>query len=78
MDREWRVRLVGEPMVAELEILGITSVHLDFESKKNEILSKTWSESDKLNVRELGFVDMDDFTDKATATDKNDLKEKWH
>ena len=44
-------------MVNALEELGFTSTEVDFEPKKNKILTKFWAESDLGNIQELGFPD---------------------
>jgi len=64
-------------MVGSFEAQGFTSIEASFEPKKNEILAKFWLASYDLNVKELGFKDMDDFNKNATEVDKEELEEMW-
>jgi len=78
-----------EQLVVALENQGCTSIHIDFASKKTEVLAKLWAESDDLNAQELGFASRADFDkeierlrkipDQAKA-DKllSDIEGKWH
>ena len=66
-----------EAMVKALDGLGFTSTEAEFEPKKTEILAKFWAESDLQNIKELGFVDREDFKDRATKADKAALRLKW-
>lgn len=66
-----------EKLVADLEKIGITSVELDFEPKKTEILAKLWADSDKLNLQELGFASREDFDARATEINREALRLKW-
>jgi len=59
-------------LVADLEIIGITSAELDFEPKKTKILAKFWNESDLLNLQELGLENKE-----LTVTDREALRLKW-
>ena len=66
-----------EKLVADLDKLGFTSVEVNFEPKKTEILAGFWADSDLQNIEELGFVDMEDFEARATKADRGVLEEKW-
>jgi len=66
-----------ERLVADLEKLGIMSSETSFEPKKTEILRLFWEASDEQNVKELGFINKQDFDEKATKTDREALELKW-
>ena len=77
-----------ENLVAELEELGFTSTHTDFEAKKTEILAKLWADSDDLNAQELGFASKADFDKEIERLRKipdhvkadkliSDFEDKW-
>ena len=64
-------------LVAALEKLGITSTEVDFAPRKTEILAKFWSESDSMNIKELGFADQADFEKRAKDADCEAFVIKW-
>lgn len=65
-------------LVADLEEIGIASTELEFEPKKTGMLAKFWAGSDLLNIKELGFVDRDNFEKRATKANRDALREMWH
>ncbi|KKM88165.1 hypothetical protein LCGC14_1261490 [marine sediment metagenome] len=66
-----------ETLVTALEGQGFTSTEADFEPKKDEILEKFWKDSNLLNVQELGFTDREDFMDRGSLVDREELRLKW-
>ena len=61
----------------DLEKAGFTSDKTDFETKKEEILTKLWADSDELNAKELGYESKKDFDNKATENDRRALETMW-
>lgn len=66
-----------EAMVKALEELGFSSAEIDFEPKKTEILAKFWSDSDLLNIQNLGFDSEEGFDIWATDVDRQKLMRMW-
>lgn len=64
-------------LVNALEKLGFTSTETEFEPKKTEILAKFWTDSDLLNIQELGFASREDFEARANESDSEALEAKW-
>jgi hypothetical protein len=64
-------------LVDDLEKAGFTSDKTDFETKKEEILTKLWADSDELNAKELGYASKEDFNKKASKADREALELKW-
>jgi len=66
-----------EKMIGDLEKEEFISTQTEFELKKNEILTKFWKDSDLENIKELGFESIQDFENRATETDREELRQKW-
>ena len=64
-------------LVKDLEKEGYTSIQIEFELKKTEILAKFWDDSNLENIKELGFDSKEDFENRATEADKEVLRQKW-
>ena len=66
-----------EKMVVGLEQVGYTSTATELGEKSSEMLAKLVHDSDLLSLQELGFVDAEDWHNRATEADREAMRLRW-
>jgi len=68
----------GVPEEHTAPLLQLKKALVELGYKEEAALNDAFTDSDLLNIQELGFTDRDDFEARATEADKLALEEEWH